>query len=155
VQYVRRRELRKLQEQHQSNPPINGGPSEPPSNLDRITTPLLVVGGGRLNMLHIWEPYAGLRYLHKPVDLLMLNTDEHVQTNPAVRMAPQGGSWTGSVSGCRITKSLPLPKPSSTLAGANCASFRSKTRARCRQTEVSCEKMRRCDSQYDESQIRS
>jgi dipeptidyl aminopeptidase/acylaminoacyl peptidase len=64
----------------------------PGFNLDRITTPLLVVGGGRLNLLHMWEPYAGLRYLHKPVDLLMLNTDEHVQTNPAVRMASQGGS---------------------------------------------------------------
>ena len=40
----------------------------------------------------MWQPYAGLRYLHKPVDLMMLNTDEHVLTNPAVRMASQGGS---------------------------------------------------------------
>ena len=40
----------------------------------------------------MWEPYAGLRYLQKPVDLIMLNTDEHVLTNPAVRMASQGGS---------------------------------------------------------------
>src|SRR6266699_3419794 len=38
------------------------------------------------------EPYSGLRYLHKPVDLIMLNTDEHILTNPAVRMASQGGS---------------------------------------------------------------
>jgi hypothetical protein len=30
--------------------------------------------------------------LQKPVDLIMLNTDEHVLTNPAVRMASQGGS---------------------------------------------------------------
>jgi dipeptidyl aminopeptidase/acylaminoacyl peptidase len=64
----------------------------PGFNLDRITTPLLVVGGGRLGLLHMWEPYAGLRYLQKPVDLMMLNTDEHVLTNPAVRMASQGGS---------------------------------------------------------------
>ena len=40
----------------------------------------------------MWEPYAMLRYLHKPVDLIMLNTDEHVLTNPAVRMASQGGT---------------------------------------------------------------
>jgi len=40
----------------------------------------------------MWEPYAGLRYLQKPVDLLMLNTDEHLLTNPAIRMASQGGA---------------------------------------------------------------
>jgi hypothetical protein len=43
-------------------------------------------------MFLMWEPYAALRYLHKPVDLTMLNTYEHVLTNPAVRMASQGGS---------------------------------------------------------------
>ena len=40
----------------------------------------------------MWQPYAGLRYLDKPVELMMLNTDEHVLTNPAVRLASQGGS---------------------------------------------------------------
>jgi hypothetical protein len=38
------------------------------------------------------EPYSGLRYLHKPVDLIILNTDEHILTNAAVRMVSQGGS---------------------------------------------------------------
>jgi dipeptidyl aminopeptidase/acylaminoacyl peptidase len=64
----------------------------PGFNLDKITAPLLVVGEGPGSLLGMWEPYAGLRYLHKPVDLVMLNTDEHVLTNPAVRMASQGGS---------------------------------------------------------------
>ena len=64
----------------------------PGFNLDKMTTPLLVVGEGPVSLLSMWEPYAGLRYLHKPVDLVMLNTDEHVLTNPAVRMASQGGS---------------------------------------------------------------
>ncbi len=64
----------------------------PGFNLDKINTPLLVVGEGPGSVLDMWEPYAGLRYLHKPVDLIMLNTDEHVLTNPAVRMASQGGS---------------------------------------------------------------
>lgn len=64
----------------------------PGFNLDKITASLLVVGEGPSDVIFMWEPYAGLRYLHKPVDLLMLNTDEHVLTNPAVRMASQGGS---------------------------------------------------------------
>lgn len=64
----------------------------PGFNLDKVTAPLLVVGEGRWSVLNMWEPYAELRYLHKPVDLVMLNTDEHVLTNPAARMASQGGS---------------------------------------------------------------
>ncbi len=64
----------------------------PGFNLDKVATPLLVVGEGPYSLLYMWEPYAGLRYLHKPVDLIMLNSDEHVLTNPAVRMASQGGS---------------------------------------------------------------
>ena len=64
----------------------------PGFNLDKVTAPLLVVGEGPSSLLLMWQPYAGLRYLHKAVDLMMLNTDEHVLTNPAVRMASQGGS---------------------------------------------------------------
>jgi len=64
----------------------------PGFNLDKVTVPLLVVGEGVDSLLFMWEPYAGLRYLNKPVDLIVLNTDEHILTNPAVRMASQGGS---------------------------------------------------------------
>jgi len=64
----------------------------PGFNLERVNTPLMVVGEGPRSLLFMWQPYAGLFYLHKPVDLIMLNTDEHVLTNPAVRMASQGGS---------------------------------------------------------------
>jgi dipeptidyl aminopeptidase/acylaminoacyl peptidase len=64
----------------------------PGFNLDKITTPLLVNAEGPTSLLYMGGPFAGLRYLHKPVDLIMLNTDEHVLTNPAVRMASQGGS---------------------------------------------------------------
>lgn len=64
----------------------------PGFNVDKITAPLLVVAEGRSSLLFMWEPYAGLRYLHKPVDLVMLNTDAHVLANPAVRLASQGGS---------------------------------------------------------------
>jgi dipeptidyl aminopeptidase/acylaminoacyl peptidase len=64
----------------------------PGFNLDKVNTPLMVVGEGPYSLLNMWEPYAGLRYLHRPVDLIMLNTHEHVLTNPAARMASQGGS---------------------------------------------------------------
>jgi len=64
----------------------------PGFNLDKVKAPLLVVGEGPLSLLLMWEPYAGLHHLQKPVDLVMFNTDEHVLTNPAVRMASQGGS---------------------------------------------------------------
>ena len=64
----------------------------PGFNLDKITAPLSIVAEGPRSLVLMWEPYAGLRYLHSAVDLIMLNTDEHVLTNPAVRMASQGGS---------------------------------------------------------------
>jgi hypothetical protein len=64
----------------------------PEFNMQKVHTPLLVVGEGPFSLLSMWGPYAALRYLGKPVDLQMLNTDEHVLTNPAVRMASQGGS---------------------------------------------------------------
>jgi dipeptidyl aminopeptidase/acylaminoacyl peptidase len=64
----------------------------PEFNMDRVQTPLQVVALGRLSLLSMWEPYAALRYLKKPVDLIVLNSSEHVLTNPAARMASQGGA---------------------------------------------------------------
>ena len=61
-------------------------------NLDKVDTPLLIVGEGPPSLLSMWEPYAGLRYLHKPVELIMLKTEEHELTNPAERLASQGGT---------------------------------------------------------------
>jgi len=64
----------------------------PGFKLDRVNAPLLVAGSGPISLLGMWEAYVGLDYLKKPVDLIMLNTSEHVLTNPAARMASQGGS---------------------------------------------------------------
>ena len=36
-----------------------------------------------------WEPYAALRYLKKPVDLIMLQRGSHVMTNPIQRLAAE------------------------------------------------------------------
>lgn len=64
----------------------------PEFNMQTVHTPLLVASLGRLGLLDMWEPYAALRDLGKPVDLLLLNSDEHVLTNPVARKASQGGS---------------------------------------------------------------
>jgi len=64
----------------------------PGFNLDRITSPLLVATQGSQNVLSMWEWYAGVLYLHKPVELVLFTVGEHVFTNPAARMASQGGS---------------------------------------------------------------
>jgi dipeptidyl aminopeptidase/acylaminoacyl peptidase len=64
----------------------------PGFNLDKVNTPLIVVAEGPGSVLFMWQTYAALHYLHKPVDLVMLNTQEHILTNPAVRMASQGGT---------------------------------------------------------------
>jgi hypothetical protein len=56
------------------------------------TAALLVVGEGPESLLSMWQPYAILHLLGKPVELVMLNTTEHDLSNPAVRLASQGGS---------------------------------------------------------------
>jgi hypothetical protein len=65
----------------------------------------------------LWQPYAGLRHLRRPVDLIMLNSDEHVLINPFVRIASQAVPWTGSDSGSRGKKTPTPPRQSSTSAG--------------------------------------
>ncbi|HYY72846.1 MAG TPA: prolyl oligopeptidase family serine peptidase [Candidatus Bathyarchaeia archaeon] len=64
----------------------------PGFNLDKVNTPLLIGAEGIDDVLNMWLPYAGLHYLKRPVDLIVLNTEEHVLTNPRVRMTSQGGS---------------------------------------------------------------
>jgi dipeptidyl aminopeptidase/acylaminoacyl peptidase len=64
----------------------------PGFNLERVSAPLLVVGEGPKSLHSMWQPYAILHLLKKPVELIMLNTNEHDLSNPAVRLASQGGS---------------------------------------------------------------
>ncbi|HEY4378974.1 MAG TPA: hypothetical protein VGN01_01435 [Acidobacteriaceae bacterium] len=64
----------------------------PAFKMQKVDTPLLVVGEGATSLLSMWEYYAPLRYLHRPTELVLLRTNEHVLTNPAVRMASQDGS---------------------------------------------------------------
>lgn len=76
-------------------PPFGKGLEEwlkrsPEFNLDKVAAPLQVVVRGHPAMLTMWEPYAGLNYLHKPVDLVLLpGIGTHPLTNPAQRAASQ------------------------------------------------------------------
>src|SRR5207247_2953680 len=91
-QYIQQPEL----ESKEATPAIGAPPfgeglqlwlkRSPGFNLDKVNMPLLVNALGRLDVLVMWQPYAGLHFLHKPVDLMILNTDEHILTNPAVRL---------------------------------------------------------------------
>ncbi len=64
----------------------------PVFNLDRVTTPLRVVAPRSDGVLEMWEPYALLEEMHKPVDLIILNTREHVLADPEMRLITQGGN---------------------------------------------------------------
>ncbi len=64
----------------------------PEFRMENVTTPLQVVASGHPGLLGMWEPYATLRYLNKPVDLILLTEGTHVLTNPAARMVSQGGT---------------------------------------------------------------
>ena len=64
----------------------------PTFNMDKVSAVLQVVAEGRSDLTFMWEPYAAMRYLHKPVDLILLNNAQHVLSNPAARLASQGGS---------------------------------------------------------------
>src|ERR1700691_4243554 len=62
--------------------------------MDKVETPLQVVAidFGSPRVLYMWEAYVALRVLKKPVDFIILTDDQHELTNPAARMASQGGS---------------------------------------------------------------
>jgi len=64
----------------------------PGFNINRVATPLQVVAIGKASVLDIWETYAALRYLGKPVDLIVLGEGTHVLSNPGQRMVSQGGT---------------------------------------------------------------
>jgi hypothetical protein len=64
--------------------------TSPAFNLDKVRTPLLLTSEEKTAALEMYQPYASLRYLKKPTELVMINTDEHVITNPVERLASQG-----------------------------------------------------------------
>jgi dipeptidyl aminopeptidase/acylaminoacyl peptidase len=61
----------------------------PEFNMDKVQTPLLLLSAGVGSTFEDWEPYAALRYLKKPVDLIMVQVGSHVMTNPVQRLAAE------------------------------------------------------------------
>jgi dipeptidyl aminopeptidase/acylaminoacyl peptidase len=61
----------------------------PDFNMDKSRTSLLLLQPGPLAVFGGWEPYAALRSLKKPVDLIMLQPGSHVMTNPTQRLAAE------------------------------------------------------------------
>jgi len=66
--------------------------ASPTFSFDRVTAPLRVVSMRGSSVVGMWEPYALLEAMHKPVDFIVLNTREHSLTDPAIRLAAQGGN---------------------------------------------------------------
>jgi len=64
----------------------------PGFNMNKVMAPLQVVALSRPGLIFMWEPYAALRYLDKPVDLILVSAGTHILTNPSERMASQGGT---------------------------------------------------------------
>ena len=63
--------------------------SSPEFNMEKVRTPLLLLQPGAASTFGDWEPYAALRYVKKPVDLIMLQAGSHVMTNPTQRLASE------------------------------------------------------------------
>jgi hypothetical protein len=64
----------------------------PVFNMDKVSTPLRIEAVGSSGIKIEWEPYAVLRYLQKPVDLILIDYGTHPLSNPAERLASQGGN---------------------------------------------------------------
>lgn len=64
-------------------------------SIDKIATPLLIQANGRIGVLEMWEPYAVLRYMGRPVDLVVLQHGSHPASNPAQEFATEqlGVDW--------------------------------------------------------------
>jgi dipeptidyl aminopeptidase/acylaminoacyl peptidase len=61
--------------------------------MDKVETPLQVVAlDSHRSLISMWQSYANLRYLRKPVDLIVIPDSEHVITNPRERVISQGGT---------------------------------------------------------------
>lgn len=61
----------------------------PEFNVDKVAAPVLFLQPGIISATWNWGVYAGLRYLKKPVDLIVLQPGTHVMTNPRQRLASE------------------------------------------------------------------
>ena len=63
----------------------------PVFKMDKVGAPMQIVATSHSSLLEMWEPYAALRFMHRPVDLMILGQGTHPLTNPGQLMLSQGG----------------------------------------------------------------
>lgn len=64
----------------------------PGFNLHQVQTPVWINSLNPRFLLGDWEWFDGLRLLHKPVEMVMLEDEQHIVKKPANRMISQGGN---------------------------------------------------------------
>jgi dipeptidyl aminopeptidase/acylaminoacyl peptidase len=65
--------------------------NSPSFNLDRVHTPVLQISLGPYTFSNMWETFAGLKYLRKPVEMVWLPEANHSPLRPLERMTVQQG----------------------------------------------------------------
>jgi hypothetical protein len=61
-------------------------------NLEKVNTPVRLIGFGPRGFLYNWEWFAGLRHLGKPVELIWLRDASHSPVKPWERLTAQQGT---------------------------------------------------------------
>jgi poly(3-hydroxybutyrate) depolymerase len=77
--------------------PFDGGLHQwlhksPLFNIEKVKIPLRITAIGRHSVLEMWEPYAALRYLGHPVELIAQRDGTHILTNPTEQFVAQQGT---------------------------------------------------------------
>lgn len=77
--------------------PFDGGliqwlHKSPLFSVDKVKTPLRITAIGRHSVVEMWEPYAALRYLDHPVELIAQRDGTHILTNPTEQFVAQQGT---------------------------------------------------------------
>ena len=64
----------------------------PSFHMDKVRTPLRIEAIDPSSILTMWETYAALRRLHRPVDLIYIAGAQHILQRPLDRLASQQGN---------------------------------------------------------------
>jgi hypothetical protein len=78
-------------------PPVGAGLGRwfdysPSFHMDKVRTPLRIEAIDPSSVLTMWETYAALRRLHRPVDLIYLAGAQHILQRPLDRLASEQGN---------------------------------------------------------------
>ena len=87
-----------LYEALQGGDPLRGAlpnweKNAPGFNLDKVKAPIRILGFGSYSLVeNNWEWFAGLRHLHKPVEMIWLRNALHLPVRPSERLTAQQGN---------------------------------------------------------------